>query len=268
MNLLRLAGVLLVGLLGVLSATASADGRQFGQLGFTIKTEDGGTARYQVLSFSGGSSALCTGIANPMAGPQALQVLAGEYELEVWAEGYRPTRIYGVSVLPDRLTSREIVLRPGSKLEEKGESTSTPQLLRTGSLEGLATDGEGPAKRISLRGTRQGPGQGTGYRQFKFSSGESSLSLRIGSTLKDGPFGFDAAFESHMNGHYKIRDLEPGKYDIEVTGEQGQRPLRVRSVEIRPGSRTILDVTFKRGSEVEDVVRPAVRFRTAVRSAP
>ena len=89
--------------------------------------------------------------------------------------------------------------------------------------------------------------------------------LRItagGSTLRGLAINrFTGTFERHLGGYYKLRELPPGRYDVELKGGAGQRPQLLQGVEIRPGTSTVLDLSLTRGEDVEEISHPRLRFR-------
>ena len=61
-----------------------------------------------------------------------------------------------------------------------------------------------------------------------------------------------------MDGLYMIKNLNPGTYELQVKEvPQGYRPQRIFGVLVKPGVRTVLDITLTRGKGLQEIGKPA-----------
>lgn len=105
-----------------------------------------------------------------------------------------------------------------------------------GWLEGRVHDGEGNPLHV--------------YVQYRHESGDPDTFV---------------ATDRSADGLYTIRDLRPGVYEVLVREvPEGYRPQRHFGVLVKPGSRTVLNITLKRGKGMEEIGKPAFNTEPAV----
>jgi hypothetical protein len=77
--------------------------------------------------------------------------------------------------------------------------------------------------------------------------------------LSKGKQVYRADIDESLNGLYSIRDMRPGIYEIQVRAcQRGWRPQRIFGVVVKPGVRSILNVTLHEGKELEEIGQPEV----------
>ncbi len=169
---------------------------------------------------------------------------------------YRPQRIVGIVVKPDQETVLDIVMNPGDKLQQSGDpKNNTLEMVgepkgnmgdkgTSGWVEGTITNPEGQPV-WSSRGLLVSGVVVT----FKKTTGE------------EGPLQTD-----HFAGGFYSASLIPGTYSVTV--ERGRRyknayrPMIISRVEIKPGVRTILNITMNPGNALERINAPPLVTHT------
>jgi len=270
MNPLRFSLPLLCGTLLLAAATAlprAAHGQNdpgTGTIQGTVSTDDGAIPGAMLLAHSSEPQFKSSCLAQPMGAFELRNVAPGIHEVEVSAPGYRPQRIYGIAVQADAARVLDVKLQRGTELQEIGTPEASPRELRRGTLEGSVRDPKGPSPWVTITGTmvegRDRPGTVT---RFEVMHGPTSIRVLSGREGRaTGGHGLFGELLGYMGGHYKLRNLEPGVYDLEVKGFHGHRPQRIYGVPIRAGLRTFLDVELHAGKEPEEVRNPKVRTRS------
>jgi hypothetical protein len=83
-----------------------------------------------------------------------------------------------------------------------------------------------------------------------------------------GPDKVAANSEMGANGLFSFRDLKPGVYEVLVDatrkGEVRHRPQRLFGVMVKPGARTMLDITVHPGEALEEVGKPVFVMQPVV----
>ena len=144
------------------------------------------------------------------------------------------------------LASLVVALRPHPASAGDGKQNAAPA---TGWLEGTITATDGKVLRnhnnfsnnfgAYIRGTRQGGGT------------------------------FEAYSDPRMGGLYSVRNLKPGIYEVFVPIAYDERltkfrPQHLFGVVVRPGARTVLNITTEPGETLEEVGKPAVGSQPVV----
>ncbi len=166
---------------------------------------------------------------------------------------YRPQRIVSIVVKPGEETVFDITLHPGDRLEQVGDPKNTTlemvgepkgntqEGLKWGWIEGAVTNPEGQpvwsARTLLVSGVAL---------TLKKSTGEQ-LTLQT----------------DHLaGGFYMASVLKPGMYDVGlekgIRYNTGYRPLIISQVLIKPGVRTILNITLPPGDTLERVNTPRI----------
>ena len=70
--------------------------------------------------------------------------------------------------------------------------------------------------------------------------------------------------DKDMDGLYQFLDLKPGTYELRVPASYGHKAVRIWGVLVKPGERTILDVTLHEGQELEEIGEPVVVTQPAI----
>jgi hypothetical protein len=163
---------------------------------------------------------------------------------------YRPQRIVGVVVKPGQETVLDIIVNPGDKLQQSGDpKNNTLEMVgepkgnagdkgTNGWIEGTITNPEGQP----VWGSRGLLVSGVTV-TFKKTTGEA------GTVQTD-----------HFAGGFYSASFIPGTYSVTV--EKGKRynnayrPILIGQVMIKPGVRTILNITMNPGDALERVNAP------------
>jgi hypothetical protein len=71
-----------------------------------------------------------------------------------------------------------------------------------------------------------------------------------------------------MGGLYALRNLPPGVYEVSVLdayiGPAKFRPQRLHSVLVKPGVRTVLNITMQPGETLQEIGKPVVVAEPAI----
>ena len=163
---------------------------------------------------------------------------------------YRPQRIVGVVIKPGQETVLDITLHPGDKLQQSGDPQNNTlewvgepkgdagDKLTNGWIEGTITNPEG---------------------QPVWSS-KGLLVSGVTLTFKKTNSAPGTLQTDHFAGGFYSASLLPGIY--EVTLEKGRRyknayrPMIISRIVIKPGVRTILNITMNTGDALERVASP------------
>ena len=161
---------------------------------------------------------------------------------------YRPQRIVGIVIKPGQETVLNIIMHPGDKLQQSGDPKgNTLEYIgepkgnpgdTSGWFEGTITNPEGQPV-LSARGLLASGVVLT----FKKSTGEQS-----------------SVQTDHFAGGFYSASFMPGIYTLTV--EKGRRydnlyrPMIISQVVIKPGVRTIFNVTMNPGDALERVTSP------------
>jgi hypothetical protein len=163
---------------------------------------------------------------------------------------YRPQRIVGVVVKPGQETVLDIVMHPGDKLQQSGDPKNNT-LEMVGEPKGNAND-KGTSGWIE--GTITNPeGQPVWSTKGLLVSGVTLTFKKT--TGEQGTLQTD-----HLAGGFYSASPLPGMYTVTV--ESGRRynntyrPIIISQVIIKPGIRTILNITMKPGDALERVMSP------------
>lgn len=187
----------------------------------------------------------------------------GTYEVEIWAEGYRPRRLLGVAVPTGKHFELETHLQPGDELDETGIPPSTNTELTLGSVEGRVLAGTRSCQRIEIA-ARARDLDGPLY-TFDISHTKEGTSSGRGTSSNNGRrLRFESIFNRYMGGHFRIRDMIAGVYDLQVYGDPGFQPQFIPGVEIRAGVHTVLNLKLNPGEEPELVRKPSVRYKALI----
>jgi hypothetical protein len=83
---------------------------------------------------------------------------------------------------------------------------------------------------------------------------------RMGNTRKIrlvGPTALVTTPNVEMGGLYSFRDLRPGVYEVYIESskdsERQYRPQRINGVVVKPGVRTMLNITVHPGDKIEEI---------------
>ena len=166
---------------------------------------------------------------------------------------YRPQRIVGIVVKPGQETVFDITLHPGDKLQQTGDPKNntlemvgepkcyTQERLTDGWIEGTVTNPEGQP----------------------IWSSTTLLVSGVVLTLKKSTGEQAAVQTDHLaGGFYSAARLKPGMYDVIV--EKGTRyktvyrPQIIGQMMIKPGVRTVLNITMNPGDTLERVSAPQI----------
>jgi hypothetical protein len=165
---------------------------------------------------------------------------------------YRPQRIVGVVVKPGQETVLDIIMHPGDKLQQSGDPKNNT-LEMVGEPKGNAGD-KGTSGWIE--GTVTNPeGQPVWSSNGLLVSGVTLTFKKT--TGEQGSLQTD-----HFAGGFYSAFPTPGMYAVTV--EKGRRydnvyrPIIISQVMIKPGVRTILNITMSPGDALERVTSPAV----------
>lgn len=150
---------------------------------------------------------------------------------------YRPQRIMGVLVRPDKETTLDIILHEGTTLEEVGEpAVSNPAANQRGWLEGTITSADG----------------------FPVTNAQALVRDGLPITIKKGAEGLGSVKTDVMaGGFFSIQNCFPGTYSFVIPAGQlpGRkfRPLLISNVVVKPGVRTVLTVVMAEGDGLQRV---------------
>jgi hypothetical protein len=270
MRVFVLAPALLAAALVLGSAHVSFAQREgYGQIELEVSTTDEQPVEARAYAFGPEGRVQTFRFRGDVAARQSSRyLLPGTYEVEVWAEGYRPQRIAGIEVKGGMATPVKVRLRRGLEVEEVGMSNVTREELENGSLEGCVRDEKGAVLKFTLAGTaREEPRAGNSRYVRLYATNSSAYSTYTSAAGEnDGKSGFSVQMDRYMGGYYKLRYVLPGIYDLTVTGEDFHGVQTLRGVEIRPGVRTLLDITLARGPAV-DIEKPVVKRKALVPSS-
>lgn len=81
---------------------------------------------------------------------------------------------------------------------------------------------------------------------------------------RDGRRGDLVGSDGDMRQAYSIRDMAPGVYEINVSVANPYRPQRIFGVVIKPGVRSILNITLDKGSGIKEIGQPTVATQPVV----
>lgn len=161
---------------------------------------------------------------------------------------YRPKRIVGIVVKPGEETLYDITMLAGDKLEQDGDP-------RNNTLEMVGEPRAGAPERLTdgwIEGTVTNPeGQPVWTTQTLLVSG-------VIVTLKKSTGQQAVVQTDHLaGGFFSAGRLYPGTYDVIVEKStryrSAYRPQIIRQVVIKPGVRTILNITVNPGDDLERV---------------
>jgi hypothetical protein len=246
--------------------TGAPPSQGFGDLRVTLVTADGEVplARVAVSTHRGGGMAL------PPLNPRDTALFpglpAGAWEIEVRAEGYPLHRVYNVWIEPGDVAHVPVWMRRDTQLVEDHHAGPPEHAYRHAFLQMEVRDAAGEVVELVAVEAAPAPSAQAGGRSDALlaalpDEARDEVRPKFASRYRMTSQGFDAAFRGLLAGQFRVNWLQPGSFDLKITGPPGSAPVLLRGVAIQAGVDTLVRVTLPEGSDQVEVSRPQVHYR-------